>query len=390
MSFFFAAFASILAAASGVPSSNHVFLVVEENHSYEQVIGNTSMPYLNSLANQYGLAINYDANSHYSIPNYMWLAAGAPVTMSDNTTAKFNVDNIVRHLMVAGKTWKEYAESLPAAGYVGYNTPTGCSPSTCVYVERHNPFPYFTDIANSSERFNIVPFTQLAQDIASHTLPNYGFITPNLQHDAHNGTLATADQWLKTNIAPLLASPEFQQDGILIITFDEGPDTDCRPLASCPSLPENGGGGRVATVVIGPKVLRGFKSSVRYQHPNILRTMGEALGLTTFPGTAATSAAMADFFGAPVTNPPPAPPGTVTISAPLAGASSGSPVTVASAAKCANPVQYMKVWIDGVARFTIHAANFSTALSVTAGTHKLTVQAYDGTLHAASESFTSH
>jgi acid phosphatase len=376
----------ILAVASGVPSSQHVFLVVEENHNYEQVIGNASMPYLNSLANRYGLAINYDANSHYSIPNYMWLAAAAPVTMNDNTTAKFNMDNIVRHLMVAGKTWKAYAESLPYAGYVGYNRPAGCSGSTCVYAERHVPLTYFTDIANSSERFNIVPFTQLAQDIANHALPNYGFVTPNLQHDAHNGTLATADQWLKTNIAPLIASPEFQQDGILIITFDEGPDTDCRPLASCPALPENGGGGRVATIVIGPKVLRGFKSSGHYKHPNILRTMGEALGLTTFPGTAATSAAMADFFGAPVTTPPPSP-GTVTISAPIAGAATGSPATISSAAHCSNPVQYMKVWVDGVARFTIHAASFSTALSVTPGTHSLTVQAYDGALHSASESF---
>src|SRR5207237_7107453 len=160
-------------------------------------------------------------------------------------------------------------------------------------------------------------------------LPNYAFITPNLQHDAHNGTLGTADTWLKANIAPLLASPEFQQDGILIITFDEGPNTDCRPLSSCPSLPETGGGGRVATFVIGPKVLPGFRSTVRYQHPNILRTMGEALGLTTFPGAAATAVAMADFFGAPVNNPPPPPPPTaaVKISEPLSGATAGSPVS---------------------------------------------------------------
>jgi hypothetical protein len=62
------------------------------------------MPYFNSLAQQYGLATQHYANSHYSIPNYMWLAAGADVTLNDNTTATFDVDNIVRHLLTAGKT----------------------------------------------------------------------------------------------------------------------------------------------------------------------------------------------------------------------------------------------------------------------------------------------
>src|SRR5690349_8660514 len=72
-----------------VPHSNHVYLLVEENHSYAQVIGNSSAPYLNSLAKAFGLAANYDANSHYSIPNYFWLTAGAYVTLSDGSNATF-------------------------------------------------------------------------------------------------------------------------------------------------------------------------------------------------------------------------------------------------------------------------------------------------------------
>src|SRR5947208_17150789 len=87
------------AAVAAVPPSNHVFVLVEENHSYESVIGNSAMPYFNSLAQQYGLATQYYANSHYSIPNYMWLTAGAYVTMNDNTKTIFNVDNIVPHLL---------------------------------------------------------------------------------------------------------------------------------------------------------------------------------------------------------------------------------------------------------------------------------------------------
>ena len=284
----FAAILHCTAAVAAVPASNHVYVLMEENHSYESVIGNAAMPYFNSLAQQYGLATQYYANSHYSIPNYMWLTAGAYVTMNDNTKATFNVDNIVAHLQVAGKSWKEYAETLPYAGYTGFNVGN--------YVKRHNPFPYFTDVADSSERNNIVPFTELATDIANHGLPNYAFITPNLLDDAHNGTLAAADEWLKTNIAPLIASPEFQQDGILIITWDESFDSDCRPARSCPPLPENKGGGRIATLVIGPGVKSGYKSTTLYQHPSVLKTMSEALGLTTFPGAAQSAPDMGEFF----------------------------------------------------------------------------------------------
>ena len=284
------------AAVAAVPPSNHVFVLMEENHSYESVIGNSAMPYFNSLARQYGLATHYYANSHYSIPNYMWLTAGAYVTMNDNTKATFNVDNIVPHLQVAGKTWKEYAESLPHVGYTGFNVGN--------YVERHNPFPYFADVANSSEKNNIVPFTELASDIANHSLPNYGFITPNLLDDAHNGTLAAADQWLKINIAPLIASPEFQQDGILIITWDESVDSDCRPAHSCPPLPENSGGGRIATLVIGPRVKSGYRSTTFYQHPSVLKTMSEALGLTSFPGAAQSAPDMSEFFASGTSNTP--------------------------------------------------------------------------------------
>src|SRR5438105_8005915 len=199
-------------AHAAMPHSNHVIVVLEENHSYEDVFTGTSMPWLTGMAKQYASASYSYANAHYSIPNYMWLTAGRSVTFNDNTTSKFNVDNIVRYLLTAGKTWKEYADSLPYAGYTGYNTG--------YYVERHNPFAYFTDVANSTEKYNIVPFTHFSQDLAAQRLPNFAFVTPNLMHDAHNGSLAAADQWLKTNIAPILNTPAFQPggDGVLIVT----------------------------------------------------------------------------------------------------------------------------------------------------------------------------
>lgn len=266
------------AATGTIPSSSHVFLLVEENHSYSSVIGSSSMPYLNSLASKYGLSTQYYANTHPSIGNYLMMTTGQIITNNDSLCSTLTNDNIVRHLLSAGKTWKSYAEGLPSVGY------TGCGSG--YYVKRHNPFAYFSDVANSSgEKLNLVPFTQFASDLTNQRLPQFSFIVPNLQNDAHDGSLSTADAWLKKNIAPLLGSATFQKDGILIIVFDESLNTDTQH-----------GGGHVATLVIGPKVLPGKKSTTLYQHQNTLKTLMRALGLTSYPGAASSASGMTDFF----------------------------------------------------------------------------------------------
>jgi len=268
---------TVSGGTSVVPSSNHVFLLVEENHSYSSVIGSSSMPYLNSLASKYGLATQYYANTHPSIGNYFMLGAGAIITNTDSFCSTLTNDNIVRHLLTAGKTWKSYAESLPSVGY------TGCGSGS--YVKRHNPLAYFSDVANSSEKNHLVPFTQFSKDLANNALPNFSFIVPNLNNDAHDGTLTQADNWLKTNIAPLISSATFQKDGILIIVFDESVDSD-----------NAHGGGHVAAVVIGPKVKSGSKATTVYQHQNTLKTLMKALGLTSFPGAASSAQPITGVF----------------------------------------------------------------------------------------------
>lgn len=363
-----------LQSQAQVPQSDHVFLLMEENHSYEQVIGNSAMPYLNSLAKSYAVAANYDANSHYSIPNYFWVTTGAYVTLSDNTTKIFDVNNVTRLLNSAGKTWKAYEESLPYAGYVG--------PTKGNYLKNHDPFSYFTDVVNSSEKFNIVPFTQLATDITNNSLPNYSFIKPNGANDGHNGNLATADTWLKTNIAPLLAMPMFQSggNGILFITFDESVDSDCRPLATCPSLPENGGGGRVATLVISPLVKKGYKSSLFYQHPSVLKTMLLALGISGAPGAAQSAAPLNVFQGSSGGCVPSTVNPSVTICTPSTGQTVSSPVHIVALTTDSKTVTLMQIYVDGVKKYEVSASSLDTSLAMASGTHRLAVQAFDGTI----------
>jgi phosphatidylinositol-3-phosphatase len=262
----------------------HVFILVEENANYSDIIANPSMPYLNGLANQYGLAANYFANAHPSIPNYFELTTGQTLTLIDALTPRtFPVDanNVVRDLLAAGKTWKSYAEDLPAVGYTGDDTGR--------YAVRHNPLAYFTDVQNDAKQAqNLVPFSQLAADLNTANLPDYSFLVPNLCNDAHDCPLSTADTWLKTNIDPLIHSPQFQIDGLLIIIFDEANNLDF-----------TSGGGHVAAVIVSPLSKRGYKSVAFYQHQSVLRLTLEGLGVTKLPGEAATAPAMWEFFTTP-------------------------------------------------------------------------------------------
>ncbi|MGB7553768.1 MAG: alkaline phosphatase family protein [Candidatus Korobacteraceae bacterium] len=265
---------------------SHVFIVMEENHSYSDVIGNPAMPYLNSLASTYSIAQGYYANTHPSIGNYFMLTTGQVITNDDGYTQTVTVDNVVRELIAAGKTWKEYSEALPHQGYDGGDTGE--------YAERHNPLSYMSDVRNNpTQQQNLVPFTQLATDIANHALPNYGFIVPDLLTDAHDGTLAHADTWLQNKIAPLLASPDFNTSGggLLIITFDESEDSDTEF-----------GGGQVAWIAVGPNVNPGYPPSgsfipvTVYQHQSTCRFMLKLAGVSVFPGAAATAPDMNEFL----------------------------------------------------------------------------------------------
>src|ERR1700680_87434 len=262
----------------------HVFLVVEENANFSEVIANPALPYLNSLANQYGLAANYFANAHPSIPNYFELTTGQILTLIDASTPhNFPVssENVVRDLLSAGKSWKSYAEDLPSVGYTGDDTGR--------YAVRHNPLAYFTDVQNDTKQVqNLVPFSQFASDRNAANLPDFSFIVPNLCNDAHDCSLGTSDTWLKTNIDPLIQSPQFQKDGLLIIVFDEANTLD---LTS--------GGGHVAAVIVSPLAKRSYKSIAFYQHQSVLRLTLEGLGVTKLPAEAATAPAMWEFFSTP-------------------------------------------------------------------------------------------
>lgn len=275
---------SVTIATAAPPSSSapfgHVFIVVEENANYSDVIGSSSMPYLKSLAMGYGLATRYYADTHPSIGNYMMLTTGQVLTNDDSQTPQtfpVSADNVVRELLAAGKTWKAYAENIPSVGYTGGDSGE--------YAVRHVPLAYMTDVQNNTAQAqNLVPFTQFATDLSSGSLPNFSFITPNLCDDAHDCALSAADSWLQTNIDPLIKSATFQKDGLLIIVFDESGNDNTN------------GGGLIPAIVVSPFAKNGYESTTVYQHESTLRLILEGLGVTNLPGASAAAPKMWEFF----------------------------------------------------------------------------------------------
>lgn len=270
-----------------VPQSHHVVLVMEENQSYATVVGATTVwPNLNALIAQGALPTNYYADSHPSIGNYFMLTTGQLLTTDDNSTQVFDVDNIARRMLSNGMTFRVYAEGI-TQGYLGGNTG--------LYLIRHNPFAMLSDIADDPTVANQViwPFSQFATDLANNALPEFSYIVPDVNDDAHNGTPQQADTWLQTSVvAPLSGNTAFQTggDGLLIVDFDEAADSDT-----------TNGGGHVSPVLWGPIVKAGYTqiSSTLYQHESMLRTMMEALGLPNPPGAAAGAPSMTEFFVQP-------------------------------------------------------------------------------------------
>jgi len=273
-----------------VSFSNHVILIVMENQKYAAIIGNSHAPYLNSLANQYGVASQFFADTHPSIGNYFMLTTGQVVTNDLDFAGSTDVNNLARVMGQVGMPWRAYLESVPRVGYTG----DGPYP----YAKTHNPFAYFSDIhVYPTQAQNMVPFTQFATDLANDTLPPFSYIAPDQTHNMHdcpgggrlcdnNTKVAGGDAWLQQQLEPIINSPGFiSHNTLIVITWDESWDNDSQH-----------GGGQVPVIVVGPKVKSGFVSTQFYQHESVLALISKYLGLPNTLGNAATASPMDEFL----------------------------------------------------------------------------------------------
>lgn len=191
-----------------------VLTIIEENHSLAQMKSN--MPYAFSLANKYAYASNYTAIRHPSLPNYISIAGGSTMGVTDDKLPGVNSlkgQSIFGQALSKGKTAKLYAESM--VGTCVANSDSGR------YQTKHNPWAYFVDERSACRQYD-VPATRFASDVAAGKLPNIGMLIPNMCNDAHDCSLATADNWLKDIMPKIFAGEDWKSGRLaVIITADE-------------------------------------------------------------------------------------------------------------------------------------------------------------------------
>src|SRR5690349_11307924 len=183
--------ATAAAPAAAVPHYDHIFLIVEENHGFADVIGNPAAPNLNALARRFGLATNYFGVSHPSEPNYVAMLGGSTFGVADDNPYYLNtVDrpSLISQLDHAGLTWKAYLQGLPHPGYQGICYPANCNGAPDkdpLYVSKHNPIPNFSTARNAEDWSRQVPVEQLGTDLRHGTVPAFSLVIPDECHDQH-------------------------------------------------------------------------------------------------------------------------------------------------------------------------------------------------------------
>jgi phosphatidylinositol-3-phosphatase len=271
-----------------------VFTIVVENHSASQLLSPKShAKFIRKMAAEYSTALGYhDSFVHPSEANYLWMTSGQNFEVLDDDDPRGNhltsTAHIADQIEAAGLTWKSYQEAM--------GEPCGIK-SHGRYAAKHNPFVFFDDVNGwDGTRFQpsqrctdrVVDYSVLDKDIAAGTVPDYVFITPDLDHDMHDGTVREADEWLEREITKIMASDAYKKGGAIFLLGDEGggfPARDDPPF-----------------IIISDMVKKGFVSRVNYDTSSYLKTVETLLGLACLPCELgqADVPAMDDMFESPL------------------------------------------------------------------------------------------
>ena len=258
------------AQAQTLPRPKHVVIVIEENHSYGQIIGSAKAPYMNSLAAQGASFSTFYALHHPSQPNYLELFSGsAQGVTDDHCLGTFAAPSLGGELIKKGFTFRGYSEGLP-----------GSDPLKCKlgkYARKHCPWVDFSDVPAEAN----LPFSRFPTDF--NDLPTVSFVIPNLDNDMHDGSIQQADLWLKNNLDAYVQWAK-SNDSLLILTWDE--DNKHSPHDTDPKKGQN----RIPTILVGQMVKAGVVVSDRtYTHWDLLRTLEEMYGVSPPVGGSQTA-----------------------------------------------------------------------------------------------------
>jgi Phosphoesterase family len=268
--------ASAAQPCGGAPTApahyHHVVWIWMENHTWGDVFGNSSAPYLNTLAGKCGTDSDYAAVGSPSLPNYLGATSGSTQAVFDDgdpSAHNFTVDNLFRQVRTAGGTERSFVESMPSS----------CSlVSGGSYAAKHNPAVYYVGGGDRTAcQSDDLPFSAFSSVVDGGPFPTFTSITPNLCDDMHDCPVATGDQWLATWVPKILDTASYRDGSTaLFIVWDE------------PT--------QLANVVVAPGVRPGTVSGTAVNHYSLLRATEEMLGLPLL-GQAATATDLRPVFG---------------------------------------------------------------------------------------------
>jgi hypothetical protein len=279
--------ASVSVSPPAPDPGRKVMVIVEENHGYRQVMGDSHAPYLNRLAAAYGTAVRYDAGYPAHCPSlaaYILMTSGTTAGICDDNDPEAHPltgNNLFHQVSASGRQWRNYAEA---------------SPGTCVlsghgrYLVRHVPATYYRDERADCRRWT-VPLGSpgagaLHDDIAAGKLPAFAFVSPDACDDMHGAAgcpsdlVAAGDRWLQTWLPRIMAGPDYRAGRLtVIVTFDEGTSTS----------------NHIPTVVMAPSVHH-VSAAQPLTHCSTLRFAEEQLRLPLL-GCAADALSLGPPFG---------------------------------------------------------------------------------------------
>lgn len=231
-----------------------------ENHSFDRAL---TGKYTSQLAKRYATATDYHAVGFPSLPNYLALTSGSTWGITDDDYHRLPAGGLGAQLTDAGILWRAYMEGMT----------NGCYDSPYPYAVRHNPFAYYGGTCPSQ----VVNFSHFAADMQGN-VPKFVWITPGLCHDGHDCSTDIADQWLSRTVPQILATSAWQDNGLLLITWDEGDDDR----------------NHVLTLAIHPNA-NSHVSDLAYNHYSLLATIQDRLGVPRL-GRAAFANPMTDLL----------------------------------------------------------------------------------------------
>jgi acid phosphatase len=257
-----------------IPHYEHVIIVMEENHAYSELIGSNNAPYINKLAKDGALFTDSHGIGHPSQPNYLALFSGSTQGVKGDECLQrgtpFKTSNLGAALLAKKLTFKGFAQTMPAPGFLGCTSGFHQLTVGALYARKHCPWVNWLGTGPNCIPASLsVPMTAFPKDFDK--LPTVAFVVPNMDYDMHNiglpgnaAAIRRGDHWLKDNLSDY-ADWAKHHKSLLIVTFDED-DYD----------PQNGN--HIATIFYGDKVKSG-EYSEPITHYSVLHTLEEMFGL---------------------------------------------------------------------------------------------------------------